>query len=205
MRMDKLTNKLQALLADAQSLALGRDNSAIEPLHLLAVVADGLAAGEVFERLAVTDIQLACDVLRPVYDETEGKDGFVSLEVSPHLAHDTLGTVEQAHHLWDAVGRENLMIKVPGTPEGLPAIARLPDPTGRRCCVVGQRIARNSHGPRNAPPDRRTDRIARITGPIAGSRLIADRARLAIATTDHCGRMLGASRNSITRSREEEQ
>lgn len=79
----------------------------------------------IFERLAVTDVQLACDVLRPVYDQTRGADGFVSLEVSPHLAYETEATVEEARRLWAAVGRPNLMIKVPATTEGLPAVETL--------------------------------------------------------------------------------
>jgi transaldolase/glucose-6-phosphate isomerase len=78
-----------------------------------------------FEQLAVADIQHAADVLRPVYDRLHGKDGFVSLEVSPYLATDTKGTIAEARHLWKAVRRKNLMIKVPATPEGLPAIEQL--------------------------------------------------------------------------------
>ncbi len=80
--------------------------------------------GEIYERLAVEDIRRAADILRPVYDET-GYDGVVSLEVSPHLAHDTEGTLEEARRLWDAVDRPNLMIKVPATDEGIPAIEQL--------------------------------------------------------------------------------
>src|SRR5215813_12379891 len=80
---------------------------------------------DLFERLAVEDIQHAADVLRPVYDELDGKDGFVSLEVSPYLANDTSGTIAEAKRLWKEVHRKNLMIKVPATPEGLPAIERL--------------------------------------------------------------------------------
>jgi len=79
----------------------------------------------IFERLAITDIQLGCDVLRPVYDATERADGFVSFEVSPHLAYDTQATIDEARRLWAAVGRPNLMIKVPATTEGLPAIETL--------------------------------------------------------------------------------
>jgi len=79
----------------------------------------------IFERLAVLDVQLACDVLRPVYDESHGADGFVSLEVSPHLAYDTAATIDEARRLWAAVGRPNLMIKVPATTEGLPAVETL--------------------------------------------------------------------------------
>jgi transaldolase/glucose-6-phosphate isomerase len=80
---------------------------------------------DVFERLAVQDIQLGCDVLRPVWEESEGRDGFVSLEVSPHLSTDTEGTITEARRLAKAVSRDNLMIKVPATPEGIPAIQQL--------------------------------------------------------------------------------
>jgi transaldolase/glucose-6-phosphate isomerase len=79
----------------------------------------------VFEELAVLDIRDAADALRRTYDVTRGADGFVSLEVSPYLANDTAGTIEEARRLWRTVGRENLMIKVPGTPAGLPAIRQL--------------------------------------------------------------------------------
>jgi transaldolase/glucose-6-phosphate isomerase len=88
----------------------------------------GQGAGDaldVFEKLAVQDIQLGCDVLRPVWEESEGRDGFVSLEVSPHLAADTEGTIVEARRLAKAVSRDNLMIKVPATPEGIPAIQQL--------------------------------------------------------------------------------
>jgi transaldolase/glucose-6-phosphate isomerase len=82
-------------------------------------------AGEIFERLAVEDIQQATDVLRPVFEATHGADGFVSIEVSPYLAMDAQATVAEAKRLWHAVDRKNLMIKVPATPEGLPAIREL--------------------------------------------------------------------------------
>jgi len=78
-----------------------------------------------YEALAIEDTQLAADVLRPVYDVTEGADGFVSLEVSPYLAHDTAGTIAEARRFWEAVARPNVMIKVPGTPEGVPAVEAL--------------------------------------------------------------------------------
>ena len=81
-------------------------------------------AATIYERLAVEDIRRAADTLRPVYEET-GVDGVVSLEVSPHLAHDTEGTIAEARRLWDAVNRPNLMIKVPATDEGIPAIEQL--------------------------------------------------------------------------------
>jgi transaldolase len=91
-----------------------------------ALVAQGLHdASELFERLAIQDIQLAADVLYPAYRRTAMRDGYVSLEVSPHLAHDTGGTLEDARRLWAEVGRENLMIKVPATPAGIPAIEQL--------------------------------------------------------------------------------
>ena len=78
-----------------------------------------------YELLAIRDIQDATDLMRPVYDSAKRKDGFVSLEVSPYLANDTAGTIAEARRLWKAVGRDNVMIKVPGTPEGLPAIQQL--------------------------------------------------------------------------------
>jgi transaldolase/glucose-6-phosphate isomerase len=80
---------------------------------------------DLFEHLAVEDIQHAADVLRPVYDAFKGNDGFVSLEVSPYLAMDTKGTIAEAMRLWKDVHRKNLMVKVPATPEGLPAIEHL--------------------------------------------------------------------------------
>jgi transaldolase/glucose-6-phosphate isomerase len=78
-----------------------------------------------YEALAIQDIRAAADLLRPVYDATARGDGYASLEVSPFLAHDTAATVEEARRLWKAVGRDNLMIKVPATIEGLPAIRQL--------------------------------------------------------------------------------
>jgi transaldolase/glucose-6-phosphate isomerase len=80
---------------------------------------------ELYETLAIADIQRAADLLRPVYDRTRGADGFVSLEVSPLLAHDTAGTAAEGRRLWAAVQRPNLLIKVPATPEGIPAIETL--------------------------------------------------------------------------------
>lgn len=79
---------------------------------------------EVFEALAIQDVQEAADVFRPVFDETDGADGFVSIEVSPSLARDTAGSIAEARRLWAAVARPNVMIKIPGTREGWPAIER---------------------------------------------------------------------------------
>ena len=90
--------------------------------ELEALAREGLSAREVYRKLAVKDVQLACDVLRPVYDETGGKDGYVSLEVAPRLAHDTEGTLEQARQYWGLVDRPNVMIKIPATDAGIPAI-----------------------------------------------------------------------------------
>jgi transaldolase / glucose-6-phosphate isomerase len=84
-----------------------------------------LDAKGVYELLAIHDIQKAADVLRSVYDESKRHDGYVSLEVSPGLAHKTQETIEEARRLWKAVGRENIMIKVPGTVEGIPAFQQL--------------------------------------------------------------------------------
>src|SRR6266852_1404528 len=78
-----------------------------------------------YEILAIRDIQDAADFLRPVYDSSKRRDGYVSLEVSPYLARDPQGTLQEARRLWKAVGRENVMIKIPGTPEGIPAFRQL--------------------------------------------------------------------------------
>ncbi|MGA9407901.1 MAG: transaldolase, partial [Bacteroidota bacterium] len=80
---------------------------------------------EVYEELTVKDVQDACDILRPVYDESEGVDGFVSLEVSPHLARDTEGTMIEARRLFQKLNRPNCFIKIPATHEGIPAIEEM--------------------------------------------------------------------------------
>ncbi len=90
-----------------------------------AMTLEGKSADEVYQALTVEDIQMVADLLRPTYDATEGRDGFVSLEVSPTLAEDTKGTIEEAHRLWSLVQRPNVMIKVPATRAGLPAIQQL--------------------------------------------------------------------------------
>ena len=83
------------------------------------------SVGEIYEAISRSDVQTAADTFRPVYDETYGRDGYVSLEVDPHLAHDTDGTIQEAHRLWAALNRPNVFIKVPATREGLPVITRL--------------------------------------------------------------------------------
>jgi len=82
----------------------------------------GWDAEKIFWQLAVEDIQEACDLFRTLYDQTRGGDGYVSIEVSPHLARDTEGTIQQAKELWERIDRPNLMIKIPATKEGIPAI-----------------------------------------------------------------------------------
>jgi|ERR1051325_6886289 transaldolase len=79
----------------------------------------------IYEALTQSDIQSAADVFRPVYDRTNGEDGYVSLEVNPHLAHDTRGTIIEARRLWRALNRPNALVKVPATAEGIPAIQQL--------------------------------------------------------------------------------
>ena len=84
-----------------------------------------LDAKAIYEQLAIHDLQAAADLLRPVYQASQGRDGFVSLEVSPAVAHDADASLFEARRLWREVGRQNLMIKVPGTPEALPVIRQL--------------------------------------------------------------------------------
>jgi transaldolase len=85
----------------------------------------GLPTGQIYERIVVRDIQDSADKLLPVYKSTNRRDGYVSLEVSPTLARDTQGTIEEARRLWKAVNRPNIMIKVPGTPEGVEPVRQL--------------------------------------------------------------------------------
>jgi transaldolase len=90
-----------------------------------ALTLEGKSLEEIYQALTVEDIQRAADLFRPGFDRLEGRDGFVSLEVSPQLAHNTAGTIIEARALWAAVNRPNLFIKVPATREGLPAIQQL--------------------------------------------------------------------------------
>ena len=92
---------------------------------LSACASSGKETKAIYESLAIADIQMAADVLRPVYDDTKGRDGLVSLEVSPEWSRDAQGTIEEARRLWSGVCRDNLMIKVPGTPEGIVAMEAL--------------------------------------------------------------------------------
>jgi len=94
-----------------------------EPIRALA--AQGKSAVEIYESIVTRDVQLAADEFRGLFDRLDGRDGFVSLEVSPLLAFDTEGTIAEARRLWSEVNRPNVMVKVPGTAAGIPAIARL--------------------------------------------------------------------------------
>src|SRR5438067_11476574 len=86
------------------------------------LIREGKSTNEIYEALIITDIQTVADILRPIYEQTNGHDGYVSLEVSPDLAHDTQGTLSEVRRFWKMVDRPNLMIKIPGPPEGIPAV-----------------------------------------------------------------------------------
>lgn len=92
-------------------------------------IEEGIRAGrspeEIYESLVFDDIRKACDIFRPVFDATDGLDGYVSIEVSPNLARDTQGTIDEARRFYRAIDRENVMIKIPGTPEGFPAVEQV--------------------------------------------------------------------------------
>lgn len=92
----------------------------------------GQTTSQIALQLFMADVRNACDVMRPVYDSSNGTDGFISLEVSPKLATDTEGTIAEAERIWQEVSRPNLMIKIPATPEGIPAV--------RRCIAAGINI-----------------------------------------------------------------
>jgi transaldolase/glucose-6-phosphate isomerase len=105
--------------------AIGHGGAYDEGLHAFLKDHPNASAVDAYESLAIADIQAAADKLAPVYQRLKGKDGYVSLEVSPYLANDTAGTIEEARRLWKAVDRANLMIKVPGTAAGVPSIRAL--------------------------------------------------------------------------------
>jgi transaldolase len=86
------------------------------------LIKEGKSTNEIYEALVITDVQTVADILRPIYDRTNRQDGFVSLEVSPDLAHNTEGTISEVRRFWKLVDRPNLLVKIPATPEGLPAI-----------------------------------------------------------------------------------
>src|SRR2546423_3632427 len=90
--------------------------------ELTRLIEAGRSPMEIYETMAMADVRAACDVLRPMFDRLKGKDGFVSLEVSPFIARDTKATIQEAKRFWKAVDRPNLFIKIPANPEGIPAI-----------------------------------------------------------------------------------
>ena len=105
--------------------AIGKGNEYDEQIKLLLSKKPELSASQLFEKLAVKDIQDGTDILLSVYEKTNGNDGFVSLEVSPELAYDTKNTIEEARRLFKEVNRKNVMIKIPATQEGIPAIRKM--------------------------------------------------------------------------------
>jgi transaldolase/glucose-6-phosphate isomerase len=104
--------------------AIGETDEYADALKQFQAVADH-SISAIYEHLAIADIRAAADVLRPVYEQTQGRDGYISLECSPYLANDTEATVSEARRLWAAAERPNLMVKVPATPAGIPAIRQL--------------------------------------------------------------------------------
>jgi len=92
--------------------------------EIVTLARQGMDAAAILDRLAIDDVRAACDVLAPVYLDSGGEDGFVSIEVSPHLAYDTQASIDEAHRLFTAVDRPNVLVKIPGTREGVPAILR---------------------------------------------------------------------------------
>lgn len=137
MRRDLITSgKLQQMIDDdgisgitsnptifEKAISAGGDyDSSIQKLLSTSPEID---SATLFEQLEVEDIRMAADVLRPIYDRTQGDDGFVSIEVNPHLAYNTDGSVAEAQRLWSEVERPNVMVKIPATCEGLPAIEQL--------------------------------------------------------------------------------
>lgn len=116
------TRGVRGVTSNPKTFSSAIGNSDIYNADIEAGVRAGKSTQEIYETLIFEDIRNACDVLRPVYDESGGNDGFVSIEVSPHLARDTQGTVEEARRFFQAVNRDNVLIKIPGTKEGFPAI-----------------------------------------------------------------------------------
>ena len=93
--------------------------------HISGLVKEGKTPPQIYDALTIKDVQDACDILHPVYEQSDGTDGFVSLEVPPYLARDTEGTMQEARRLYSVVGKQNCLIKIPGTKEGIPAIEQM--------------------------------------------------------------------------------
>lgn len=105
--------------------ALAGDSEYDSAIRAILSTSPDLNTHTLFERIEAEDLQMAADLLRPIYDRTDGDDGFVSIEVSPHLAYDTKRSIAEARRLWKQVERRNLMVKIPATSEGLPAVEQL--------------------------------------------------------------------------------
>ena len=128
------SGELQQLIADFGVLGVTSNPSIFEKAianstdydaQFVELASKNLDTKTIFEQMAIEDIQAAADILEPVFEQTEGVDGYISLEVAPDLAHNYEATVSEARRLHKAVARRNLMIKVPATPEGIPAIQTL--------------------------------------------------------------------------------
>lgn len=119
-REDALTGMTSNPTIFEKALAEGTDYD-----QLIRTAPGDFTAMELFELIATTDVRDACDIFRPTFNRESGRDGFVSIEVSPALGHDTVGTVSEATRLWGTVDRPNVMVKVPGTVEGADAVRRL--------------------------------------------------------------------------------
>jgi transaldolase len=120
---EKTENRgVRGVTSNPKTFSSAVSNSNIYNADIEAGIKAGKSTSEIYESLIIEDIRNACDVLRPIYDESDGNDGFISIEVSPHLARDTQGTLEEARKFFQAVDRDNVLIKIPGTKEGFPAI-----------------------------------------------------------------------------------
>jgi transaldolase len=112
----------------AQAIAAGDDYDA----QIKDLLAAGVAPADMFEQIALQDIRKACDILLPVFEDSRGADGFVSIEVSPRMAYDAQGTIDEAKRWWSSIDRPNLLVKIPATDEGIPAV--------EECLVAGVNI-----------------------------------------------------------------
>lgn len=120
-----IKNGLRGITSNPAIFEKAIDNSSDYDNEIRELTNSGKFVDEIYESLVTGDVKSAADIMRPVYDETDGLDGYVSLEVSPKLAHDTEGTITEARHLFAALDRPNVLIKVPATPAGIPAIEAL--------------------------------------------------------------------------------
>ena len=152
--------------------AIGGSTDYDEEISRIATDGQDLDPLRVFEDLAIADIQMAADVLRPLYDSTDGADGFVSFEVEPRLARDAAGTIEAARRVWVRIDRPNVLIKIPGTTEGLRAIEQaIVDGINVNVTLLfarrgvrrrGRRLPARDRAPGRVRPTRRPGRLRRV-------------------------------------------